>query len=475
MDRRISPRHGIAATGAALLAVVGLMAAFAGSAVAAPVAPAMSSTTAWAYGNMNSTSGTRTFTSGLGPTTESWNYTIGEAVIFNATPNGPNTTELEVDRTVGVSVALSLSAPKLSVAFDLKAVEVDRAYANVTNASRVYVDGTLTTVPALGLDNTSFAGRATLNESLTASNDSNSASAYLNASASASAQVGFTPSLGLVPLNLSGVSTWNSSAYATPSASWSVAYAYDFHGWNGSTGSGHHIGGGNWSAAGTLSLHGAVVSLGLPHAWRHARGSAILLEIVGPASLYDGFVVVPHGFDPFGGAAQPYARESMATVSFGGGELLWVNAGRVHVDSLAATDLVMAGGAGAEPALVSGSGLPSASPMPSEASVVTHPESVSTAQGQSHCLQFGCPSGASGLGPLGEAVLIGALVAAVVGTVGVVEWRSYARRKTRATELVGGYGEGMSVGVPPAAGTPLPAPPTPSAGSRPPAGPGAQP
>ena len=45
--------------------------------------------------------------------------------------------------------------------------------------------------------------------------------------------------------------------------------------------------------------------------------------------------------------------------------------------------------------------------------------------------------------------LVGVAVALVVGTVGVIEWRSYARRRSQKG-LVGGYGESWPNGVPPA-------------------------
>jgi hypothetical protein len=437
---------------AALMVVVGLLVAFAGSASAAPVAPAGSATVAWAYGGSNSSSGTVT----IGHDTASWNVSVGVAVIFNATPTVANTTELEAQRTISVNIALSLSTSNSSLAYSFQALEVDTAYANITNASLVDAGGIM--VPALGIDNSSFHGTASLSEALVAHTNGTTESAYLNVSAAGKAMIEFAPALGLIPLNLTGISTWNSTANATPAASWNVSYNYALHGVNNTTASGSATKNGSWDASGPIDLNGQVYSVGLPLFRDHAPRLAIVLVVHGPADIYDGFIIVPHGFDLFGGGPQAYGNDSLSNVSISS-DVLFLNKEHSRATSLTASELAVGGTKGSVPLLVSSraaSSAPAASNVGT--TVVAQPESVSAAQSQSHCMQFGCSSAGPWFSGLVAAAVIGGLIAAVAGTVGVVEWRSYARRKNRTTQLVGGYSEGMVSGLPPTVAQP-PAPP----------------
>lgn len=454
MNGKQALKRRIVASSSTVLVVLGLLVAFAGSASAAPLAPDGAATVAWAYGGQNTTNGSATF----GNVSVSWSLSLGDVLIFNATPTGPTTTELSAQRTVGIAIHVTASAPGASLAFDYRATEVDRAYANLTNASTVYVGGHA--VPALGLDNSSFHGTASLAESLVASAAGQQVSGYLNVSADARSSVQFAPALGLIPLNLSGNPMWNSTATASPNASWSIGFDYALHGLNNSSGAGSASTNGSWNATGPVFLTGAVLPVYHWPAFRdHAPRLAIVLVVSGPMDLYDGFVVIPHAFDLFGGAPHHFDADSMSTVAFSH-ERLFLSPGHVRASALtAATDQVGAA------AVVGASGPMAAAPNGYATGVAMQPESVAQAQAQSHCVASGCPAGATPfLHGLGGLVLVGGLIAAVAGTVGVVEWRSYARRKQRATQLVGGYGEPWTHGVPPAVAQPPSAPSTPTNG-----------
>jgi hypothetical protein len=458
MPSKNGTKQRIAAVGATVLMVAGLFLVFAGTSAAAPVSAAASGSVsagpAWAYGGTNTTSGTES----IGPVNVSWTVTVGADVIFTATPTVANTTELHAQRTVGVSIALTVTGPKGTLTYNYKAVEADSAFANVTNASRVDVSGSM--VPALGIDNASFHANASLTEAAVAKGTHASAGAYLNATAVAEAKVGFVPSLGVVPLNLTGVSSWNSTAEASPSAAWNVSFNYHLRGWNGTNASGAVTHNGSWKASGPVDLYGQVYAGELPRFHDHGDRLGIVIVVTGPADLYDGFIVVPHGFDPFGGAAQPYADHSMSDVAVSG-ETQFVTRGHLGVRSFSAGEMRFGGASGAVPLVAPATAQPIGNGV--GGAVVEQPESVSTAQSQSHCLQFGCSGAAPWFSGLLAAAVIGGLIAAVAGAVGVVEWRSYARRKHRATQLVGGYGETLANGVPPAvANPPVPAPSAPS-------------
>lgn len=443
MSGKRSSKRGVLALGATFLMVVGVLAVFAGSASAAPTAPAASATASWAYGGENATNGTVT----VGNLTATWSVSVDAVVVFNATPNGPNVTELQAERTIGVTIAITLTSPAGSIAYNFRGTEHDDAYANVTNASRVYVGGL--PVAALGLENSAFHGSASLAESLVAKGKlGKQLSAYLNVSATAEAAVSFAPALGLVPLDLSGVTAWNSSATASPSANWDIDYAYAFHGWNNSSAGGSGTRGGSWSASGPISLHGQVITVSLPRFRDHVARTGVLLTVSGPATLYDGFVLIPRGYDLFGGASHDYSNDSMSNVTISG-ETLFLTKGRIGVGSFSATRLSIGGQQGRQPLAA---GLPAVTSDPT-GTVVEQPESPSAAQSQAHCIEFGCAGSAPWFSGLVALVVVGALIAAVVGTVGVVEWRSYARRKNRSAQLIGGYGESMAHGLPPAGAT----------------------
>jgi len=459
------------AGGAAVLVVVALLAGFVGVASAAPVTPSASATTAWAYGGTNSSSGTLK----IGDTVITWNVTVAVDVIFNATPTVANTTAIQVQRTIAVDVLLTVTSPNLTGSFSVKGLEVDNGYANVTNASQVDASGTM--VPALGLINSSVSAKASLNEALVGARDNASAFAYFNVSGAAHGAVDFTPALGLIPLNLTGISSWNSTAIAHPSANWNFSYNYAYRGWNGTNGKGAATRIGAWNATGPVNLTGQVLSLPAAHFGDHAARTAILLMVTGPADLYDGFLIIPHGFDLFGGQRQVFDYASLSTSTITG-DVVFVTAGHLHVMSFSAARVSFTSSDPPVTTATSSSGpVPATAPLSAGqgGSVLAQPESVSAAESQAHCLQFGCGSTGGWLSGLAGAALVGALIAVVVGTVGVVEWRSYSRRKTAKNQLVGGYSEGMGLGVPPGANQPIgPSTPPSVGGPESPNGPGPQ-
>ncbi len=465
-------RNKLAVTGVALLMVLALGPALTGLASAAPApatAPA-SASAEWAYGGLNGSNGTFNTSTG----TITWSASFGIDVIFNATNTSAHTVELSAERTVGLTVSVSIKTTNLSATFNLKAVEVDRAYANLTNASTVYVGGVPT--PALGIDNASTSAHASLAESVAGSGIYGSvpvtASKYFNLSGQAGASVQFTPALGLIPLNLTGVTDWNSTANATPQAAWNVSYAWIQHvgtalGVVTTNGSGASVG--SWTKNTTVNLTGSAWTVGLPSFVDHKSRTGISLAITGPADLYDGFILIPHGFDFFGGATQSYDKDSFmaATLST---ENLYVTGNHIGARSLSAARATFGtnGSAGISLA-VPESVTPATVPTPT-ANVLAQPESPSQAQSQAGCLQHGCNGTPapwfSGLVAVGLILL----VVGVAGTVATIEWRSHSRRNS-PPKLAGSTGGiGSAVTPPGAPGSPSAHPPGQSPPS--PGGPG---
>ncbi len=450
-------------TGVAVLVALAAFPVLAGTASAspAPLATADSPSNQWAYGGVGWSNNTLI----VGTTELTWNASFGWTVIFTATNTSANTVELEEQRTVGVDLTATLSSPTESATYSFHGQEVDVAFANLTNDSTVYVDGVAT--PALGVLNVSTNSAASLAESISVTHGTTTKSASLDVSATAATDVQFAPALGVIPLNLTGVSEWNSTATVTPTASWNITYSWANNGFDGQTGSGTKSVNGTLSTPGTVNLTGYDVTktYGVPTFADHKPRTAIVLIVEGPLGNYDAFVFVPRAFDIFGGDAQPYASDSLGSAEISA-QTLYVSPGsRGYFATAGATTFSAdtSSVSGLETSSTGGA-TPAAGAASPGATVVGAPMSVPAAEAENSCLTGGCTAAAAPILSAGAVVVIAGLaVAAVIGTVSVVEWRAYARRRSQKG-LVGGYGESWPGGVPPTAGAPGPqAPMTPPA------------
>ena len=450
----------LALTGVALLmaalAVPTLAGTASASAVAAPAVTTTSPPMTWAYGGQGWDNGTWT----SGNLTITWTASFGWTVVFTAT-NETNGVMIEEQRTVGVDITVTYTVPHGSLSLHYQALENDTAFANLTTDAAVYVNGSA--VPALGIDNASAMVQGSIEESIIGTVGPLSASAYLNVTASASAAIQFVPALGLIPLNLSGIDTWNSTALATPSASWNIDYAWSDHGLNGTSGGGSGSRSGSWTATGVVSLTGYKVEI-TPLFRDHKARMGIVLILQGGADLYDGFILIPQGFDLFGPVAHPFDQVALCSAKFTSAEVLFLNPGRVGVGSITAAQSNFGGSPATAPMVAQpASGATPAAGAPAPGSAVTaQPMSVAQAHAIATCLETGCLSAAA-RGGFGFIVLVVLAVVVVVGTVGVIEWRSYAKRRS-SKGLVGGYGESWPNGVPPAAAGNFPQAPMPPSG-----------
>jgi hypothetical protein len=450
----------LAAVGVAILVALAVVPTLSGTATAAPaLAPASASgSVQWAYGG----EGWSNNSLQIGNATATWDASFGWTVIFTATNTTPGTVQLEEQRTVGITISATYTGPVVQLQYHYHAQETDVAFANVTNTATVYSGGTA--LAALGIDNASVAIQGAIAESVSETVHGMTRSASLNVNGSAQGAVSFSPALGLIPLNLTGVNQWNSSAQASGSASWNLNYAWTEQGYNGTMGSGSGSHAGNLTVSGPISVTGYKVQTVTVFPDHRAR-TGIVLIVEGPFDVYDGFVLVPHQFDLFGGAAHSYDSMSFGSAQIASGETLYVSQTASGLGVTAASSS-FAGDDQAVDALATPSGptAPAAASGPG-ATVLGAPMSVAQAQAENGCLTNGCGgSAAAGGNGLLLIAVVGLVVAAVVGTVGVVEWRSYARRRTQKG-LVGGYGESWANGVPPASSLPGSVqPPTPPAG-----------
>ena len=430
------------AAGVALLVTVAIVPALFGAASAAPIATATSNpATQWNYGGEGWSNGSVQF----GNATIEWSAMFGWTVAVTVTETSAGNWTVEEVRTVGTTLTVTATTPVHTITYQGHDQEVDTAFANITNDSVVYVNGSA--VPAIGIVNASAHFNGLSEQSVSETTNGHSRSGYLNVTRNGNLATSFSPALGLIPQNLSNVHQWNSTATATSSASWTIAWTWGEQGYNGTTRSGSGSATGNLSGSATVSLTGYKVDIVRPWSDGKVRVGIVLI-VQGPFDIYDAYVLVPHAFDAFGTATQPYGGLSFGASSISQ-EDLYVSPGTSGPSVTAATQTF-----GASDTAVSTSGDPGAT-------VVGQPITSSQAQAINNGLtNTGSPAAASAAMSSGLVVVVLAIavIAVIVGTVGVIEWRSYARRRSRK-DLVGGYAESWPSGVPPAAGTVPPASP----------------
>ena len=456
------------AAGVAFLVAIAIVPALSGAASAAPVTTATSVTSpnSWAYGGEGWSNGSIQ----IGNTTINWTAMFGWTVIFTVTPTGTGIWMIEEQRTVGDDLKVTLTTPVRAIVYTYHGQQIDVGFANVTNSSVVYFDGMA--LPALGILNASGSVNNAINESISGTANGHTRSAYLNVTGSGKAAVSFSPSLGLIPLNLTGVSSWNSTATATPSASWTVAWTWAEQGYNGTVRSGSGQADGSLSANVTVTVHGYKIPVLHPFTDGKSR-VGIVLTVSGPFNCYDGFILIPHGLDLYGSSTQPYSALQFGSSSLTS-ENLYLSSGPNGPAVTAADQSFGAAESGIAAPTGSGSNPAASSPTSQGTTVDGQPISVSQAQSINHALTSSAFGSSPGTGSVAAsssdvvliALVVGVAAIAVVGTVGVIEWRSYARRKSKGG-LVGGYGEGWPNGVPPASAVPPSAPARPEAPSGP--------
>lgn len=451
----------VATVGLALLVAFVAVPALAGAASAAPATsvPPDHMTGRWAYCGPGYSNGTVT----VGNGTLTYNATFGWCVTTTETSTGPSSYMLEVDRTVGATIYANFTNPETTIHYFFHAQEIDTGFANMTNDSYVYANGAA--VSALGIVNASaFSQSATL-QTFSQTYGTHTRSASFQAQGSSHGNVSFTPALGLIPHNLTGISLWNSTAVATAQASWMYSWSWKVQPFIGTASSGLGSHGGNLSATVTVFLTGFVVPVVHPFVDHQIR-TGIALVLRGPFVLRDGFVFVPDGFDQFGSTPMEFGSMELGSASMASGETLYLSSGSDGPMVTAADQ----GFGGDDMAVDSGMHMgPSATTSPS-ATAQAEPVSVAQAQSESQRLtSYGGAGPASRVA--GGGLLLGLIVGAIavaIGTFGVIEWRSYARRRSAQRQtLVGGYGESWPNGVPPAAALP----PTPQGPTGPVQGP----
>ncbi len=444
------------------------------------VAPALGETNpnptqapeSWAYGTVHYVNETINSTYGAYQLTAAFGWTV----VFTLTNTSNSTFELEAQRTLGVHYVAELcnpncASPRRVLQATVHGYEQETGFANFTTDGSVDENGTASA--ALAILNTHSVGAAALNESLAINRTSPVAQSYvadLRVSASSDAQVSFGNGLGLIPWNLAPGLGWNSSGSFAATGSYRTGYAWTISGNNGTgpvalNGSGGQPGSVNVSGTiglmgedfGNLTLRNGVSAPVIAIAWT-----------AGPFVGLDGIILVPSGFEIFGGAAHAWAAYGASAQAVSTSRLdFGVDLVHHRVRVLASASLYQgsdtlestAAATGAAPAVATGD--PSL--------VQAQPMTVAQAQATASCLSTGCtgsPSSSGGvsghLGDLLPLVAVGLVAVAVVGAIGTVEYRQRMRRREERRLQSGFAYQGLVNGAPAA---PLP----PNAPASPPA------
>ncbi|HEY6238471.1 MAG TPA: hypothetical protein VIZ68_04725 [Thermoplasmata archaeon] len=413
----------------ALLVVPGL----ASPASASSVALSGASSQQWAYGaqkwaNVSLNFGNATYTA---------HAFFGWQVVFTATNTSATTVMLEAERTMAGSFYADLCSPSCTnpaAQGNLSIVgwEKDAGFANLTTTGTVYENGT--PFPAVGLLNASAQADGNISERLTASLATpafnGSASTSLFVAGAAHSQVSFPHSLGLVPYNLSPGLAWNSTSAFSASGGWSIDVVYAHTGFAGTTTNASFSPSGTVQGNGDVALHGYDAGTIVLDNGRTVP--VITLVWTGPFDNVDGIILVPHDFNMFGSGEHAWAADSLGSQAVSTANLDLTVDDSHHLQIVAAASSFDSSDTSLATAATPIAGPAPAAPSGASASVVqAQPESVASAQQSSNCLVGQCsgPAAKAGFGGLGLALLVGLVVLVVVGTVGVIEYRVWARRR----------------------------------------------
>ena len=291
------------------------------AATPAPVEPAQSSTSSWAYGHVLS------LTVPSLRTPDGWEYqgslTIGYIVVVSETnaSAGPGTFSLSAYRAEGVHISLEFCRPdcQAPVAYanvSMHAWQKSNAWANFTTNGTVEENGVA--VPAIALMNSNSVVKDNLTEStfsavrLSASGPVVDRSKYLSAALTSEAAVRFAPALGLIPLNLLSLNpasaSWSSNSTYAATGSVRAVYYFAFHGpIVGNVTSGPTPVNETFQPSGAVSITGSFASPAGVSIGTLGTFPVLQLSVTGPFSVQEGIILLPSAADFFGSASQPWA------------------------------------------------------------------------------------------------------------------------------------------------------------------------
>lgn len=234
--------------------IAGLMAipsaGFASAVPSAPAPPAAAAgqVGAWSFGNVSTMaiSGSETMMMNAG---FAGNMSYGFVTNVTAVNTSSTTTEVSVEQTFGVGLSLEYCRPSCTSSsrqvssFAYTAHEVSDSWTNLTTLANVSeaINGTPTSVPALGVLNSSTRVVAHVNESLSDNHRMAGSPTFVRSMSgtydfSSDSSVAFATPLGILPLGpISSGQSWGSTAAYLATARWAASWTIALATTNGST------------------------------------------------------------------------------------------------------------------------------------------------------------------------------------------------------------------------------------------------
>ncbi len=391
--------------------------------------------TSWAYGANHTVSATGTAADGN--TSYSLHAYYGWNTVLTQTNGTQGSFEIEVNRTMGASLYVEYcrpdcSSPTRSLNLTDHVWESVVGFANMTRSGVVYTHGA--PIPGIALENSSLSQRGNLTETATAMahtlRGKVTASESLWVATQARTTVSFQPSLGLLPLD-ANVTQWNSTSTYTASGSWSVVSTFAFDSFFGTRTSSSQTYPGSFSGSqGTVSVNGTY--LGPKVLTNGLSTSEFELQIAGPFTAWEGFILVPNAADLLAPSPEPWQSDAVGSQfaltqeidvagSAGPGHLpIVASATRYQPGATDSGSLSLESGVMAAVGSTQPGGSSSIAPMdgPAALTIQGEPESPSAARANSDCLIDQCGTAGGSLLPRGIlAIAVLVVVAAVVAAV----------------------------------------------------------
>lgn len=371
----------------------------------------------WAYGGSKTISGDVTVTGTNGTGFElQYHAFYGWTVVFTQTNNSTNSGfQIEAQRTAAAQLYVELCTPNCASPtwtgnYTASATQTATAFGNFTREGTVYEDGAPSS--ALGILNASGQTQAALHSELTVTGPVQTRHWFFNVSASAQAQVTFTPELGLIPYNVQPGTSWNSSAAYAFSGAYDLSWTFLGPHSSASGGGTKDI-----SADGTVNLqadYNQAFTLD-----NHELTHILVMSLSGgPFDLYDGVIILPHAGNVFNGDPSAIGGEGLGVAPAASTAAVDYDSSSGHLGIAAAATNFVPAAAGALPATT----LTTDASSTSGGDVQAQPMSVPAAESCATSLLSGGTCVASGGGWISQLFHSTAfeVVALVIGVVALV-------------------------------------------------------
>jgi MYXO-CTERM domain-containing protein len=408
--------------------MIAVLLPFSGTVAASADSSFLTGSNAWAYGGIKTINVNSPTSNG----TASGSAYYGQATVLDQQSGPDGTFAIEAQHTTGAGIDVTYCSPSCTATSYYEVVWHYHVWENITAFANLTNDASVATPsgssPALGLLNShsDFAANLTefLEVQLHVGKITTTYSRDLSVQVAGTASINFSSSdpLGLIPMDVSSISSWSDSAPYSATWTWAAAYSN----YSVSAGVGHlddtSFAGNGTIPNGTMNLSGAnsgsTITLG---------GKSLLVLSIAisgtPFDVRDGFILVPAGGDLFGNVPHDWSASQAGVTTTQLSNIDYSTTSNGHVGILATRQVYTSA-----PITANASGSdsinqaqPPGLPMLQQVGVQGSPESVNQATQNQQCLTAdSCVASAGPSSPLREifvALAVTALVALVLALV----------------------------------------------------------